>query len=96
MTRTTMVDILKLQSRDVGGKPGDDAGHLPWSQVITRRPHRAAVAEAVMLFQSTDWIGGRSDIEAGMAHGGSQEIATIEGRYGSNFHVSCMLMLDVF
>lgn len=55
---TTTGNILELQGRDVGWEPGHHAGHLPWSQGITRSPHGTAVAEAVVLLQSPDWIRG--------------------------------------
>lgn len=51
-------DILKLQGGDVGRESRHDTGHLPWSQVVARRPHRAAVAEAVVLLQSAHGIRG--------------------------------------
>ena len=51
-------DILKLQGGDVGRESRHDTGHLPWPQVVARRPHRAAVAEAVVLLQSAHGIRG--------------------------------------
>lgn len=78
---------LELEGGDVGREAGNNAGHLPRSETGARGPNGTSLNTAVMLGEAAGRVGTGADVDTGMADGGAEKVAAVEGGNGFDFHL---------